>query len=212
MKKTEQNGKSVVAVDIGGTTIMTAAFSADGHILARDVTPNLADEGVSRVTGRLFGAIEKLLDQNITEIDGLAGIGIACAGGIDSERGVVVTPSPNMPGWIDIPLADIVRERFNLNTFVVNDASAAALGESRFGAGKGKKNLILLTVGTGIGGGIIINGELYLGTSGGAGELGHVSIDVNGPECGCGNLGCLEMMASGKAITREVIGDRKSVV
>jgi glucokinase len=200
-----QTQRSVIAVDIGGSKIMTAAFSEDGHVLARDIVPTRVEDGVNKVISRLSGAIETLLDQNVTEIDRLSGIGIACAGGVDSERGIVVTPSPNLPDWVDIHLADIIRGRFNTNTFIVNDASAAALGESRFGAGKGAKNIVLLTVGTGIGGGIIINDELYLGARGGAGELGHMSIDANGPKCGCGNLGCLEMMASGKAVTREAV-------
>jgi glucokinase len=201
-----RSGKSIIAVDIGGSKIMTAAFTEDGHILARDTVPTMVEEGVNKVIARISSSIETLLDQNITEIDRLSGIGLACAGGVDSERGIVVTPSPNLPDWKDIHLADIIRGRFNINTFIVNDASAAALGESRYGAGKGMKNIVLLTVGTGIGGGIIIDNELYLGSRGGAGELGHMSIDVNGPACGCGNLGCLEMLASGKAVTREAVG------
>jgi glucokinase len=202
--------QSIIAVDIGGSKIMTAAFSEDGHVLARDIVPTQVKDGVNKVISRLSAAIDTLLDQNITEIDRLSGIGIACAGGVDSERGIVVTPSPNLPDWVDIHLADIIRGRFNTNTFIVNDASAAALGESRFGAGKGMKNIVLLTVGTGIGGGIIIDNELYLGSRGGAGEFGHMSIDVNGPRCGCGNLGCLEMLASGKAVAREAITRLKS--
>jgi glucokinase len=204
-KVTEKQQASIIAVDIGGSKILATAFTEDGHVLARDIVPTLAKEGVNRVISRVSSAIDKLLEQNITEIDRLGGIGIACAGGVDSERGIVVTPSPNLPDWSNIHLADILRGRFNTNTFIVNDASAAALGESRYGAGKGMKNIVLLTVGTGIGGGIIINGELYLGARGGAGEIGHMSIDINGPECGCGNLGCLEMMASGKAVTREAV-------
>ena len=135
----------------------------------------------------------------------LAGIGIACAGGIDSGRGLVVTPSPALPGWESLPLADMVRERLGTVTFLVNDASAAALGEQRFGAGKGVKNLVLVTVGTGIGGGIITDGELYLGACGAAGEIGHMTVDADGPLCGCGNTGCLEMLASGSAVEREAV-------
>jgi glucokinase len=135
----------------------------------------------------------------------LGGICIACAGGIDTGRGVVVTPSPHLPGWVDIPLAEIVRKRFGIPAFVVNDASAAALGEHRSGAGRGVKNIVLLTLGTGIGGGIIADGKLYLGAAGAAGELGHMSVDGGGPACGCGNMGCLEMLASGTAVTGDAI-------
>jgi glucokinase len=196
----------VLALDIGGTKILTALFSPNGKMLAREVCPTLADEGLSVVIERLASAIDGLLERNNIKPVQLAGIGIACAGGIDTGRGVVVTPSPNMPDWIDIPLADIIQKRFGVNTSIVNDASAAALGEHRYGAGKGINNLILFTLGTGIGGGIIIDGKLYLGAIGGAGELGHMTIDVDGPGCGCGNTGCLEMLASGRAVERDTIG------
>jgi glucokinase len=205
MKENTQKGKSVIAVDIGGTKIMTAAFASGGHLLARDVSPTLAGEGVSSVIERICSDIEKLMNQNITEISGPAAIGIACAGGIDTDRGVVVTPSPHMPGWVEIPLAAIIQKKFAIDTFLINDASAAALGEHHYGAGKGVNNLVLLTLGTGIGGGIIADGKLYLGAVGGAGELGHMTIDVNGPKCGCGNTGCLETLASGSAIEKSII-------
>ena len=193
----------VVAVDIGGTKIMTAVFSADGQMLAKDVCPTIADEGVDAVVGRLISAIDGIIGRYGSNTSGLAGIGIACAGGIDSKNGIVVTPSPNLPGWSDLPLRDIIIESFKLDTFVLNDASSAALGEQRFGAGQGVSNLVLVTLGTGIGGGIIIDGRLYLGADGAAGELGHMTVDENGPVCGCGNTGCLEVMVSGRAVARE---------
>ncbi len=110
-----------------------------------------------------------------------------------------------MPGWNDIPLGDILREKLGINVFIVNDASAAALGEHLFGAGKGAANMILFTVGTGIGGGIIIDGKLYLGARGGAGEFGHMTVAADGPACRCGNTGCLEMLASGRAVERDAV-------
>lgn len=195
----------VVAVDIGGTKIMTAVFSADGQMLAKDVCPTIADEGVDAVVERLISAIGGIIDRYGSDASGLAGIGIACAGGVDSENGIVVTPSPNLPGWSDLPLRDIIEEKFKLDTFVLNDASSAALGEQRFGAGQGVNNLVLVTLGTGIGGGIIIDGRLYLGANGAAGELGHMTVDENGPVCGCGNTGCLEVMVSGRAVAREAV-------
>ena len=117
----------------------------------------------------------------------------------------VVTSSPNLPGWSDIPLRDIIREKYGITTYLVNDASAAALGEYHLGAGRGVSNLIYVTVSTGIGGGIIIDGKLYCGTSGSAGEVGHMTIDVDGPRCRCGNVGCLEVLASGTAVAKEAI-------
>jgi glucokinase len=198
--------KPVLAVDIGGTKILTAIFSPDGKMLASQVCPTLVDEGMAAVIERLCQFMEECLEKNSLVSSQLAGIGIACAGGIDTRRGVVVTPSPNMPDWVDVPLADIFSKRLGVNTYIVNDASAAALGEHLYGAGKGVKDLILFTLGTGIGGGIIADGKLYLGAVGSAGELGHMTVDVNGPKCGCGNTGCLEMLASGRAIERDAIG------
>jgi glucokinase len=202
---TVKKGSPVLAVDIGGTKILTALFSPAGKMQANVVRPTLPDEGMSAVIERLCRTMDKFLEENNLAPSQLAGIGIACAGGIDTGRGVVVTPSPNMPDWADVPLADIIRRRFGISAFVINDASAAALGEHRYGAGKGVKNLVLFTLGTGIGGGIIADGKLYLGAVGGAGELGHMTVDANGPRCGCGNTGCLEMLASGRAIERDAI-------
>ena len=134
----------------------------------------------------------------------LGGISVAAAGVIDAERGLI-TVSPNLPGWCDVPLRDIIGERYGVDAFLVNDASAAVLGEHRFGAGRTVSHLVMLTLGTGIGGGIIINGELYGGACGSAGEIGHMMIDVDGPECACGNRGCLEALASGTAVARDAI-------
>jgi glucokinase len=198
--------KPVLAVDIGGTKILTAVFASAGKMLASEICPTLADEGLAAVLERLCRFMGEFLEKNSLEPSRLAGIGIACAGGIDTNRGVVVTPSPNMPDWVDVPLADIIHKRFGVKTCVINDASAAALGEHLYGVGKGVKDLVLFTLGTGIGGGIIADRKLYLGAVGSAGELGHMTVDVNGPRCGCGNTGCLEMLASGRAIERDAIG------
>ncbi|OGO07953.1 MAG: hypothetical protein A2Y92_02210 [Chloroflexi bacterium RBG_13_57_8] len=195
----------VLALDIGGTKISMAVITPRGKLLAGGVCPTHVKEGVAAVIERLCRATEEFLEQSGLERSGLAAIGIACAGGIDSARGVVVTPSPNLPDWSDVPLADIIGKKFGVAAFLVNDASAAALGEHRYGAGKGVKNLVLFTMGTGIGGGVIADGRLYLGAVGGAGELGHMTIEAAGPKCGCGNTGCLEMLASGRAVERDAI-------
>jgi glucokinase len=127
---------------------------------------------------------------------------IAAAGAIDSKNGLV-TLSPHIPAWHDLPLAAIVRGKFAADTYLLNDANAAAIGEHRHGAGRGLTDVIFLTVSSGIGGGIIINNEIYEGAGGGAGEIGHMTIDINGPKCPCGSTGCFEVMASGKAMARE---------
>ncbi len=205
----------VLAVDIGGTKIIAAIISSKGEVMAKEYCPTLAGEGSQAVIDRLFSTVDHLLGSRDISLSQLHSISIAAAGAIDSDNGVV-TLSPNLPGWRDIPLRDIVKEKYGVNTLLINDASAAVLGEHRFGAGRGLNNLIYITVSTGIGGGIIINGELYLGASGGAGEIGHTTIDVNGPRCSCGNTGCLEMLASGTAVAREAIrrikaGERSSL-
>ena len=200
----EKTGLPVLAIDLGGTKIASAIVSPEGRVLARDYRLTLADEGVEPVIARILSAVEHLLKKGAVSLSQLDSISIASAGAIDSERGLV-TASPNLPGWHNVPLRDMVGERFGVSTFLVNDASAAALGEHRLGVGRGIENLIYITVSTGIGGGIIIDSRLYLGTSGSAGEIGHMTIDVNGPQCYCGNSGCLEVLASGRAIAREAI-------
>lgn len=202
MPQTKKHGLPVLAVDIGGTKIIAALVSNSGRIIAEERFPTLAAEGPQSVIERLLSSVDYILSLKSMDSSQLDSISIAAAGAIDSKRGLI-TSSPNLPGWHAIPLRDMVREKYRVNTFLLNDASAAALGEHRFGVGRGVNNLILLTVGTGIGGGIIINGQLYEGSSGSAGEMGHMTIDVNGPSCTCGNIGCLEMLASGTAIARE---------
>jgi glucokinase len=197
-------GELVLAVDLGGTKISTALVSPQYRVVARDYQLTLAAEGPQPVVARLIAAIERILADHSISPTQLHGISIAAAGAIDRERGLI-TLSPNLPGWHDIALREIVSARFGVGTFLINDAKAAALGEHRLGAGQGVDNLIVVTVGTGIGGGIIINGSLYYGTSGSAGEIGHMTIDVNGPKCACGNTGCWEMLASGAAMTREAV-------
>jgi glucokinase len=194
----------VLAIDLGGTKIIAAIISHPTQIIVKDYSLTLADEGVEVVTGRVFSAVDRLLKARNIAPSQLHSISIAAAGAIDPERGLVAS-APNLSGWHDIPLRDIVSSKYKVNTILINDANAAALAEHRLGAGKGVNNLILITVGTGIGGGIIINGRLYLGTRGSAGEVGHMTIDVNGPRCSCGNIGCWEVLASGTAMAREAI-------
>lgn len=199
MKEAE---KPVLAMDLGGTKIIAAIISS--KVIAKEYQLTLADEGPQSVIRRMLSTIDHLLGLRNLDPSQLDSISIAAAGAIDSEKGLV-TSSPNLPGWCDIPLRDTVGGKYGVNTFLLNDASAAVLGEHHFGAGKGVNNLVMLTVGTGIGGGIIVNDRLYLGPSGSAGEIGHMTIDVNGPECNCGNIGCLEMLASGTAVAKEAI-------
>ena len=209
MREPEKPKPPVLAIDIGGTKIISAVISQDGQMLAKERFPTLADEGPQAVIDRMFASIDRLLNQGDMKPSQLHSISIAAAGAINFEKGMI-TESPNLPGWHNIALRDIMQEKYKLDTFLVNDASAAALGELRFGAGKGVRNLVLLTLGTGIGGGIIIGGELYTGATGGAAEIGHMTIEANGPRCDCGNIGCLESLASGTAVAKEAIERIKS--
>jgi len=204
MWETKKHRLPVLVIDVGGTKIITAIISNKGQIIAREHTLTLADEGPESVINRILSAIDHLLSLKNIDSSQLDSISIAAAGAINYDQGLV-TSSPNLPGWHDIPLRDIVGEKHKVNTFLINDASAAALGEYHFGTGKGANNLIYLTVSTGIGGGIIINGRLYSGPCGSAGEIGHMTIEVSGPRCNCGNIGCWEMLASGTAVAKEAI-------
>ena len=205
----------VIAIDLGGTKIAVGAISHKYQILAREYHLTLADEGVEAVINRIVLVIEQIIGPRDTDLKQLYGVSIAAAGAIDSPRGII-TFSPNLPGWHDVPLRDIVSERLGIKTWLINDTNAAALAEHHLGIGKGIDNLIYLTVGTGIGGAIILDGKLYTGVCGSAGEIGHMTIDTNGLRCKCGNIGCLETLASGSAIAREAIehisrGERSSL-
>ena len=207
--------KPVLAVDLGGTKIRSAIISQEGRLITIDNRPTQADKGFEHVINRLFDSIDTVLRKECMHAEEFSGIGIAIAGVLDSKNGIL-TSSPNLPHWKNVPLKQIIQDRLGLDTFLVNDANAAALGEHRFGAGTGVQDLVYLTVSTGIGGGIIIDGKLYEGSTGSAGELGHMTIDADGPLCNCGNYGCLEALASGTAVAREAIrcikGGRMSIL
>jgi|TARA_Y100000031_G_scaffold156690_1_gene212445 glucokinase len=216
MSQTGKYGRPVLAVDLGGTKIMTALVSTNGRVLVQERRFTLADEGPEAVIDRLLAALDDILKRENIVPNQLGGISIAAAGAVDLKRGLI-TSSPNLPGWHDVPLREMVHKKCGVNTYLLNDASAAALGEHRFGVGKEVKNLVLLTVGTGIGGGIIINDRLYQGSSGIAGEIGHMTIDVNGADCTCGHTGCLETFVSGPAVAdkarrRIELGEKSSLV
>ncbi len=189
----------VVGVDIGGTKIIAAVFDGEGAILSRILCLTLGSEGPDRVINRIKSTIVQVIENAGLKRDQVGCIGIAAAGAIDINRGIVAD-SPNIPHWHNIPLRDRLLESLGGPVFLLNDANAAALAEHRLGAGRGLNNLIYITVSTGIGGGMIIDGELYQGTDGSAAEIGHMIIKIGGPVCKCGKRGCFEAMASGTAI------------
>ncbi|MDR7419289.1 MAG: ROK family protein [Armatimonadota bacterium] len=190
-----------LGVDLGGTKILTALVNGRGQVLqrARIATPA---GGPEDVVAAIVATVHDVTHQAHLEAGAVRGIGVGAPGPMDPETGVVFEP-PNLPGWRDVPLGAMLTVRLGMPAFVENDANAAALGERWAGAGAGIDDLIYMTVSTGIGGGLILNGDLYHGVSGTAGEVGHMVIDPRGPRCPCGRTGCLEAIASGTSIARD---------
>ncbi len=192
--------KYKIGVDVGGTNIKVALVDKTGSIVSSDTVPTRAEMGYEYTISNIIKAIQSLMKESKTTKDVIEGIGFGFPGQIDCEKGVVRL-APNIPGWVDIPIAEIVSKEFGIPVRVDNDVRCAALAELNYGAGKGTKNMICITVGTGIGSGLIVNGKLVRGASNAAGELGHIKLQMeNGPICGCGDRGCLEAFASGPAI------------
>lgn len=190
----------VIGVDLGGTQIRTAVLRG-ATLLSRISILTGANTQPDSVLPRMYEAIQEALDKADVSLGQIAGIGVAAPGPLDSNRGIVFSP-PNLPGWDGIPLRDLLAERFQTSIYVDNDANVAGLGEYMFGAGQGSRNIVYMTVSTGIGGGVIADGKLLRGANGTAGELGHMTIDWHGERCTCGNIGCLEYIASGTSIAR----------
>jgi len=198
----EDSRTLILGVDLGGTKILTAVTDSRGKILSRDHSVTPARDGPEAVLESILESAHRALERAEVAMSALACAGVGAPGLIDPRQGMVFT-SPHLPGWRDVRLRDMVEERLGRKTFLVNDANAAALGELHFGAARGARNFIYVTLSTGIGGGIVIDGELYSGTIGAAGEVGHMTIDDRGPLCSCGNRGCWETLASGTALARE---------
>ena len=185
-----------IAIDIGGTQLRAGLYKADS--LQPLVLERCPTQGQNQAPlDRLISLIESIWpeDQNV------AAIGVAAPGPLDPYKGMILA-APNIPGWNNLPLRSRLEERFNTPVVLGNDANLAALGEWRHGAGQGHQHMVYLTISTGIGGGVITDGRLLLGRRGLAAELGHVTIDPNGPLCNCGQRGHLEALASGTAIAR----------
>lgn len=190
----------VIGVDLGGTQIRTAVLRG-ATLLSRINILTGANSQPDNVLPRMYGAIQEALDKANVSLGQVAGIGVAAPGPLDSKTGIVFSP-PNLPGWDGIPLRDLLAERFQTSIYVDNDANVAGLGEYMFGAGQGSRHMVYMTISTGIGGGVIADGKLLRGANGTAGELGHMTIDWHGERCTCGNIGCLEYLASGTSIAR----------
>jgi glucokinase len=187
-----------LGADLGGTKMAVGVIDEQQNILHRGTEPTFG-----RDLEQLLTELESELREGIAACPEVEAIGLGIPSTIDRRRGVAIS-SVNLP-IVDVPIRDLVDERIDLPVFIDNDANCAALAEQRFGAAKGTSNALMLTVGTGIGGGVIVDGEVYRGTIGSAAELGHVVVDENGPKCqgNCPNHGCVEVMASGTALGTE---------
>lgn len=186
-----------IVADVGGTHIRTACFPADSH------RPNTIRRIHTNGTGAPHERLINLIGAIFPKGEEVAAITVAAPGPTDPFEGIVLE-APNIPGWTNLPLKKLIQDRFDVPVAIGNDANLAALGEWRFGAGIGHRNLVYLTVSTGIGGGVIIDNKLLLGTRGLAAELGHVTVVPDGPLCSCGHRGHLESVTSGPAIARWV--------
>jgi len=189
----EETNKVILGVDIGGTKIAAGLVDRAGNILTQTRTPMIGNGTAEAGLQAVISAIDSLVSNEVSSI------GICAPGPLDPETGVVLNP-PNLPCWRNFPLAKKVADKFHMRVRVDNDANAAALAETRWGAARGYRYVFYATIGTGIGTGIVLDGRIYHGSTGSAGEGGHVSIDYRGPLCSCGKRGCIEILAAGPAI------------
>ena len=199
-------GRVVVGVDLGGTNLRTALLSSEGDILDKRKEATHSSEGWKKVVARLVNNIT--LQREIAAQRGLdvAAVGVGAPGVIQMDKGIVVK-SPNFPDWNNLPLRDELEQALHIPVIIENDANAAALGEQWRGAGRDISSMILLTLGTGVGGGIVLDKRIWHGADGMAGEIGHMTLIPDGRPCSCGNTGCLEMYASGRGIVQSYCED-----
>lgn len=195
-----------IGVDLGGTHLRAALVDTQrGAVVAMEKVATPALQGPRAVESSILGLVQAVIAQCAVPKSELGGVGIGIPGLVDLDRGVALVV-PNIPGdWAALPLEADLRQALGLPVHLINDVHAITLGEWTFGAGRGVDTLVCYAIGTGIGGGVIINNQLHLGISGSAGEIGHQQVELNGLACNCGGRGCLEMYASGTAIAANAI-------
>jgi glucokinase len=184
----------VIGLDLGGTKILSLCVDHDLNVFNQDLRETEDEDGPDAVIGLMVNSARAAAGDRTN-----LAVGISTPVPTKTNEGIVTTP-PNLPGWKDVPLARLISERMGLPAWIENDVNAGALAEHRVGAGRGSKHLVMIAPGTGVGGGLVLDGRLYRGASGGAGEVGHMQMDPAGPRCPCGRNGCLEVLASGKAL------------
>lgn len=190
-----------IAMDLGGTNIRVAVSDESLRLYGRVSEPTALHLGPEGVIAQMARLARQSLSESNVDLSQIGSVVVGAPGPLNAGTGTIID-APNLIGWKNVPVKAMLEAELRATVRVVNDANAAALGEFYFGAGRGHKNLVYLTISTGIGGGVVIDGRMLEGTSGTAGEIGHTTIDRHGPICRCGNLGCLEAIASGTAIAR----------
>ncbi|MBN1460042.1 MAG: ROK family protein [Armatimonadetes bacterium] len=193
-----------LGADIGGTNIRAGVVDEGGRILGEARRPALAESGLRAAVGRAIEALQEALDNAGISSRDVLGIGVGVPGAHRSKEGITVY-SPNFADSRGVPVLPPIKEAFDLPSFMLNDVAVTTLGEHRFGAGQGYSNMVMITLGTGIGGGAIIDGELRVGHTEGFAEVGHMTVDPEGPVCGCGNRGCWEALAARDAIVARAV-------
>lgn len=189
--------RPVLALDIGGTKLAVAVVTPDGRTHGYRVEPTRRDEGPEVIIRRLFALGREAVED--ARLGPIAAVGISCGGPLDATTGVLTSPL-HLPGWIDVPIVDLATREFGVPAVLENDATAAVLGEHRYGIARGADVALYLTISTGVGGGAIMHGRLHRGAAGNGGEFGHIMVRPGGRACLCGRLGCLEGYASGTSI------------
>ena len=193
--------RTVIGVDLGGTNLRTAIVASDGEVLDKHKEATKAVDGWMKVVARLVDNIKRQLEIGAQKGAKVVAVGVGAPGVILVDKGIVVK-SPNFPDWNNLPLKTELEKALSIPVFIENDANAAALGEKWRGAGRDIKSMIHLTLGTGVGGGIILDNKIWHGADGMAGEIGHMTLIPDGRQCTCGNTGCLEMYASARGIVQ----------
>jgi glucokinase len=205
----------VIGMDLGGTKILAAVVDAEGRILAEAKRATAAEEGPDIVIKRMAQTARKAAGHAGIDWTEVTGMGVGAPGPIDPKKGVVYNP-PNLPGWEEVALGPRLSEALDLPVFLENDVNLGTLGEYALGAGQDTKDMVGIFVGTGVGGGLILDGQLRSGFRHAAGEVGHMIVLADGPVCGCGKRGCLESVASRTAIERDIrlgiAAGRRSVI
>lgn len=210
-----ENGNYVLGIDLGGTTVTAAVVSKSGEMLSKEEVPSFSEKGIDVTTDQIATAVDMAISRSNVERKDIIAAGMGAPGIHDAKNGIVLW-SPNFNGWDGIDIYTPLNKKTGFKFYMGNDVNVAAYGEYSFGIGKESKIMIMYTLGTGIGSGLIINGNAYSGVFGASPELGHTIIDVNGPKCGCGRNGCVEALCSRDAICNraaaKILSGRKSQI